>query len=748
MKKVIVWLLAAILVATPLIIFADTATSRTMVIESIDGNNASMTRGTGRSFDMRAGTRLGTGNRLTTGADTTAIILMDDNSTVRMNANTILEISTASRTELMMTVISGSISVNAVGQAAGNNTSVKAGNSVMGVRGTIFTVSNAPGTLVAPGTVRVVLLEGELLAETPAGIVTLNQGHVMETTYFTYAEADDTFEIVPLVLEELDSFTLELILEHVELLVEIGAINVEDVERLEEIIEVVREAEIQREETRLEQVAEQESPTPTPEPTPDPTPTPSPTPTPTPSPTPDPTPTPEPSPSPSPPPGPPADAQEPIITTHPANMTVTVGSSHTLSVTANVTDGGTLSYQWYNNTVANNEDGEPIAGAIYATFNVPTDTAGTFYYYVLVTNTNNAATMTLTAITESNAATVVVNPQTPIITITTQPAANTTVTAGSITESLSVAVEVLPSGTPTFQWFSNSANNNTGGTPITGATSAAFAIPTGLNVGTYFYFVEITATGAAPVRSNVATVEVEAAGGSTRTVTTAQAFLDALGDLSVSGGTIYVDNNIEMDDVGVGFTIPANVTVIINNGVEFINYNAAPSFYGTLNGTLIIEGTFVNERGFYNEGNIIIKDGGRLLNENYFENNGIVLIEAGGELENDDEIENHGTIEIKTDGLFINSSLVVLKNGSVITAESMTFLDGEIDVETTSIGAELINLDLSVAEYVRGSEQGSGGEVLILTDCIHDLLGTGDSPETGRFKWELDGTVWKWVLVQ
>jgi hypothetical protein len=98
---------------------------------------------------------------------------------------------------------------------------------------------------------------------------------------------------------------------------------------------------------------------------------------------------------------------------------------------------------------------------------------------------------------------------TPVITITAQPAANTTVTSGGISGSLSVAAIVTPTGTPAYQWYSNTTNSNTGGSMIIGATSASFSIPTDLSAGTYYYYCVASATDAAPVTSNVARVTVE-----------------------------------------------------------------------------------------------------------------------------------------------------------------------------------------------------------------------------------------------
>jgi len=98
---------------------------------------------------------------------------------------------------------------------------------------------------------------------------------------------------------------------------------------------------------------------------------------------------------------------------------------------------------------------------------------------------------------------------TPIITITTHPAATTSVAAGNISGSLSVAASVTLDATLNYQWFTNTTNSNVGGTPISGATSASFNIPTALPAGTYYYFAEVRATGGAvPARSSVARVFV------------------------------------------------------------------------------------------------------------------------------------------------------------------------------------------------------------------------------------------------
>lgn len=93
-----------------------------------------------------------------------------------------------------------------------------------------------------------------------------------------------------------------------------------------------------------------------------------------------------------------------------------------------------------------------------------------------------------------------------VISIATQPTAATTVTAGSITGSLSVTAT-----TPnvSYQWYSNTSNSATGGTAISGATSASYAIPTSLTKGEYYYYCVLSATGYDDVTTSVAKVTVK-----------------------------------------------------------------------------------------------------------------------------------------------------------------------------------------------------------------------------------------------
>jgi len=100
-------------------------------------------------------------------------------------------------------------------------------------------------------------------------------------------------------------------------------------------------------------------------------------------------------------------AQPPQITDYLSGATVATGTARTLTVGAISLDGGTLSYQWYRSATDSTTGGTAV-GTDSASYTVPTDTTGTAYYYVIITNTNNAATGDKTAAVTSNTAKVTV----------------------------------------------------------------------------------------------------------------------------------------------------------------------------------------------------------------------------------------------------------------------------------------------------------------------------------------------------
>ncbi|MCL2721236.1 MAG: InlB B-repeat-containing protein [Treponema sp.] len=82
------------------------------------------------------------------------------------------------------------------------------------------------------------------------------------------------------------------------------------------------------------------------------------------------------------------NAQMPNITVQPLSRTEnSLVVIPELIVTSNVSDGGTLTYQWYRNTVNSTTEGTIISGANSVNYQPPRDRVGTVFYYVVITNT-------------------------------------------------------------------------------------------------------------------------------------------------------------------------------------------------------------------------------------------------------------------------------------------------------------------------------------------------------------------------
>jgi gliding motility-associated-like protein len=163
--------------------------------------------------------------------------------------------------------------------------------------------------------------------------------------------------------------------------------------------------------------------------------------------------------------------------------------------------GGTtsdLKYKWFKNTNNNTTSGALILGAITNSYTPSTTTAGTFYYYVQVSQIESGCSVL------SDVSKLIIN-EAPII--TTQPTSSEICISGTATE-----LEVVyqnGTGLGSYQWFSNSVDNTTSGTEITGETAATFNPPTNA-VGETYYYAEISFSsgGCTKITSNTAKVTV------------------------------------------------------------------------------------------------------------------------------------------------------------------------------------------------------------------------------------------------
>jgi PKD repeat protein len=189
---------------------------------------------------------------------------------------------------------------------------------------------------------------------------------------------------------------------------------------------------------------------------------------------------------------------DPTVTAPLATQTLCQNAIPT-SLTVTASGGtGTLLYQWYSNTVNNTTSGTAIAGANASTYTPPTNTVGTLYYYCEVTTTVSGCSVT------SATSEVIVNPA-PIF--TTQPAASNVCVGGS-TNQMCVTY-TNGTGTPSYQWYSNTANSTTGGTAIPSATINCYT-PSSTTAGTTYYYavISLTGGGCSSITSNTAVVDI------------------------------------------------------------------------------------------------------------------------------------------------------------------------------------------------------------------------------------------------
>ena len=272
---------------------------------------------------------------------------------------------------------------------------------------------------------------------------------------------------------------------------------------------------------------------------------------------------------------------EPNITAQPQSATYNHNATAVaLIVTATSPNNGTLSYQWFSNAVNSNTSGTKIDGAIEASFIPPTTEIGTIYYYVEITNTYDGGSSSIVSSTARVTVVPIVDAQAPSIIAQPQSATyrqNTTATA------LSVTATSPDDGTLTYQWFSNTVNNNTSGTKIDGATNASFIPPT-TNVGTIYYYVEITNTNNDANGVNTATIASDVASIVITEIPMHRVTFNIVGDFGLLTATVDDIPVLSGDDVEEGkdvvFTATPNSGYVVGkwtlNGIA-INDNTTNS---------------------------------------------------------------------------------------------------------------------------------------------------------------------------
>jgi len=286
-----------------------------------------------------------------------------------------------------------------------------------------------------------------------------------------------------------------------------------------------------------------------------------------------------------------ANAAVPLISSHPQDAVYTLNASPViLTVTAGVNDGGTLTYQWYRNTVNSNTSGTLIFGIDRTGYPPPTTSLGAVYYYVVITNTipDNGDGGNKTAVAHSITARIAindkVNAEVPVITVQPQSAAYA---LGSSPAPLTVEASVSGGGTLLYQWFRNDTDSNAGGTMIPGAYEKDYTPPPN-TAGTAYYFVVITNT-----------IENNGDGGSktavthsdTVKITTVTQFFPGTGGVALSPVDTTADITVVINEL-VGSNMAVVSCTNLPTGITFNSGNNTLTYDGTtafINPSIMLE---------------------------------------------------------------------------------------------------------------------------------------------------------------
>jgi PKD repeat protein len=160
------------------------------------------------------------------------------------------------------------------------------------------------------------------------------------------------------------------------------------------------------------------------------------------------------------------------------------GAPTDLQVTFN-NGAGTATYQWYSNNTNSNTGGVIIPSANNASYTPSTANSGTQYFYCEILLTGSGCELATSAAAEV----VVVG----LPTVSSQAISNETVCVDGTPSTLTPTLQG-GTGTVSYQWYSNTTNDTTNGTTISGETNATYS-PSATAVGATYYYLITTFSG-------------------------------------------------------------------------------------------------------------------------------------------------------------------------------------------------------------------------------------------------------------
>lgn len=260
-KKLVVFSLAAVFLAVNGKALAEEFSSRRLSILSVQGDEGFVIKGGSREVKAAGGMPLGQGSQVRTGIKTTMYLEADDDKVVKLDSNTLVEISKASSKKLNIALKSGELFFHVEKPlGSGEEMSFDAAQTSMSIRGT--------GGILKFGESRLelFLIEGhvewdmgnETVAVEPGQRVTLRQvtGNALERSGMRSAYEPE--RVTSFDWRDLDALGLEAVLERRERmdLSVIGLDTAEAVREAETVRDALREEQNSREEAQRQKEEE------------------------------------------------------------------------------------------------------------------------------------------------------------------------------------------------------------------------------------------------------------------------------------------------------------------------------------------------------------------------------------------------------------------------------------------------------------------------------------------------------------
>ncbi len=383
-------------------------------------------------------------------------------------------------------------------------------------------------------------------------------------------------------------------------------------------------------------------------------------------------------------------------------------SSFTVSgvyLTNNVTIGAVTGYTYSTNPAG------PYTNSL--TFSPTTGTLASTIVYVRFTPTS-ATTFNGPIVVSSTGATtqnVVVSAAGVNASISSQPSsAAETYCNGTSATALSVTVPSAGGSSYSYQWYSNAANSNSGGTLITNATSASYTPPTTSNGTTYYYCV-VSGCGTSTSTSTVS--------GAINVVSCSSTNIPATGSTNVVCGT----NTYIYDSGG-----PSGDYATNSNGFIVLNNSG--------NGIITISGSYSAVESCCDDINIYSGSGttGTLL-YNYFGSGNITTYSSTpGEtitiqIVSDGSVQGAGLSLLATYSGFPtinNVSPTNICGGGTLTINGSNFSNiTGVTINNTAVASYVVNSPTSITAVLTSNQV--GGVVAVNSSFCSGISTTGSS---------------------